>query len=168
MQYSAAFTLKLKTNESNKKNIIKNKKSTPAKLKFRHLSELGSRLNLSFSSHDVIGDKIIGLDGMKKKLLIAQKNNVLNQSRIIELDEVKAISIKKVYNGIIAGALRKRSIGEFLKTMVIQFELKHKNELIILPFYESVINKLYDLTGLERKARNWQLMLSKMISTHNY
>lgn len=146
---------------------MKNKKSTLAKLKFRHLSELGSRLNLSFSSHEIIGDKIICLDGVKKKLLIAQKNNVLNQSHIIALDEVKAISIKKVYNGIIAGALRKRRIGEFLKTMVLQFELKHQSELIILPFYESLINKLYDLAGLERKARNWQLMLSKMISTHN-
>ena len=67
-----------------------------------------------------------------------------------------------------AGALRKRRIGGFLKTMVIQFELKHENKLIILALYESLINKLYDLAGLKRKARNRQLMLSKMISTHNY
>ncbi len=144
---------------------MKNKKSIPGKLRFRHLSELGSSFNLSFSSYEVIGDKIIGLDGDKKILLITQKNNVANQSRIVALNEVKAISIKKVSNGIIAGALKNRSIGEFLKTIVIQFDLKHKSEPVILPLCESVLNKVYDLTGLERKARNWQLMLSKMIST---
>jgi hypothetical protein len=50
-----------------------------------------------------------------KRLLIAQKKDVLNQSYIIALDEVKAISIKKVYNGIIAGALRKVELENILK-----------------------------------------------------
>lgn len=147
---------------------MKKKIKTLAKLKFRHLSELGSRLNLSFSSHDVIGDKIICLDGIRKKLLIAQKNNILNQSCLIALDDVKTISIKKVYNGIIAGALRKRKMGEFLQTLTFQFEMKHKSEPIILPIYENVINRFYDMTGLERKVRLWQLMLSKMINANNY
>ena len=146
---------------------MKNKKIALAKLKFRQLSELATKFNMSFSSHDLIGNKIIGFDGIQRKILIAEKNNIVHGSHIISIDEIKTISLKKVYNAILAGALKKRKIGDFLKTLVLQFELRNKNEVIIIPFYESVLNRLYDLARLERKARNWQLMLSKLINTNN-
>ncbi len=146
---------------------MKKKKITLAKLKFRQLSELGTKFNMSFSSHELIGNKIIGLDGIQRKILIAEKGNIFQDLHIISIDEIKTISLKKVYNSILAGALKKRKIGDFLKTLVLQFELRNKREVIVLPFYESILNKLYDLGGLERKARNWQLMLSKLINTSN-
>ena len=146
---------------------MKNKKIAFAKLKFRQLSELGTKFNISFTSHELIGNKIIGVDGVQRKILIAEKSNIIQEVRIIPIDEIKTISLKKVYNSILAGALKKRKIGDFLKTLVLQFELRNNSEVFVLPFYESILNKLYDLAGLERKARNWQLMLSKLINTNN-
>jgi hypothetical protein len=143
--------------------IMKIKRASISKLSFRQLSQLGTRFNMSFSSHELIGNKIIGFDGKQRKLLITEKSNIVEDAQIIAIDDIKAISIKKVYNGIFAGALKKKHIANFLNSMVLKFELRNNREPIILQLYESVLNRLYDVTGLERRARNWQLMLSKLI-----
>jgi len=43
------------------------------KLSYLQLSKLGSIFNLSFSSQEILSNKIIGLDGIKRKLLVAEK-----------------------------------------------------------------------------------------------
>lgn len=137
------------------------------KIRYLQLSELGSKFSLSFSSHEVLGNKIMGLDGINKKLLILEQTDGQSHSYIIDLDEAKAITVKKIYSSIKAGELKKRRIEEFLKTIQLQFEFGNGKEDIVLPFYESKINNIYDLPGLERKIKNWQLILSKMIGIKN-
>ncbi|MEP6728212.1 MAG: hypothetical protein ABJC98_20470 [Bacteroidota bacterium] len=146
---------------------MKNKVIRDAKLKYLQLSELGSRHNLSFSSHEIVGGKMIGVDGVKRKLLILEKNNEINQINIISLDEVSAISVKTIYNSINSGELKKRKMHEFLKSILLQFDFKDAREKIGLPFYQNEINNTGDLPGLERKVKNWQVMLSKMIGQQN-
>ena len=83
-------------------------------------------------------------------------------SYIIDLDEVKTITVKRIYSSIKAGELKKRRMEEFLKTIQLQFDFENGKEDIFLPFYESKIDNINDLPGLERKIKNWQMMLSKM------
>ncbi|MEP7376838.1 MAG: hypothetical protein ABI675_25795 [Chitinophagaceae bacterium] len=137
------------------------------KTRYLHLSELGSKFSMSFSSHEVLGDKIMGLDGINKKLLVLEQTGGQSRSYIIDLDETKAISVKKIYSSIKAGELKKRRIEAFLKTIQLQFEFGNGKEDIVLPFYESKIDSVYDLPGLERKIKNWQMILSKMIGIKN-
>ena len=47
---------------------MKSVDATFAKSKYVLLSELGSKFNLSFSSHLVLNNKLIALDGLKKKI----------------------------------------------------------------------------------------------------
>lgn len=137
------------------------------KISYWQLSELGSKFSLSFSSHEVLGNRIMGLDGIKKKLLVLEQTDGQNHSYIIDLDEAKAISVKKIYRSIKAGELKKRGIEEFLQTIQLQFEFGNGKEDIVLPFYESKIDNIYDLPGLERKIKNWQMILSKITGIKN-
>lgn len=137
------------------------------KNRYLQLSELGSKFSMSFSSHEVLGNKIMGLDGIKKKLLILEQTDGQCLSYIIDLDEAKAISVKKIYSSINAGELKKRKIEEFLETIQLHFEFGNGKEDIVLPFYESKIDSIYDLPRLEKKIMNWQMILSKMTSTKN-
>jgi len=135
------------------------------KLNYWQLSKFGSKFNLSFSSYEILSNKILGLDGIKRKLLVAEKNNELDCLYILELSNLSAITVKKIYNSIKVGDLKNRRIEEFLQFVLLQFEYGNEKEPIVLPFYESKINEIHDLPRLERKARNWQILLSKMATT---
>ena len=135
--------------------------------KYLQLSELGSKLNLSFSSHLALGNRIIALDGLRKKLLVAEMKNKVSQSYIVELDQVKTVSIKKTYSSIKPGELNKKGLRQFLQAIYLQFEYSNEDKTIVLPFYECEKDRFQDLSRLERNARNWQMILSKMTNTQN-
>ena len=143
--------------------IIMNHKIKFDKFSYLQLNKLGSKLNLSFSSYVTLGNKIIGLDVMKRKLLIAEKINGLFRPYFIELNKVSVITVQKIYNSIKAGDLKKRRIEEFLQSIRLQLEFENGENTIILPFYERTIDDIHNLKWLESKARNWQMMLSKML-----
>ncbi len=126
------------------------------------LSKLGSVFNLSFSSHEMLDEKIFGVDGIKRKILVVEEKNGSNSSYIIELDNVKSISVKTVYDSIKPNDLTNKRLGEFLKTMHLQFEFKDGRDVVALPFFENKKNNIGDLPVLERKTKNWKVMFSKM------
>jgi hypothetical protein len=130
-----------------------------AKDKYQQLSELGSKFDLSFSSHMVIGNKLLALDGIKKSLLILEADN---KSCIIELNKVAAVSVKKTYKSIRPGVLNNKGIEEFLNTIELQFEYTHEKGKVCLPFYNCEQDDPRNLPTLERNAKNWQMILSKL------
>lgn len=144
---------------------MKNRHKRFDKRNYLRLSKWGFAFNLSFSSHEILSTKIIGLDGIKRKLLVAEKNNESGSPYIIELAKVIAITVKKIYNSIKAGALKTRRMEEFLESVLLQFEYATEKDPIVLPFYERNLNEIQDLRGLEKKARNWQMILSKIATT---
>jgi len=144
---------------------MKNRHKGIDKHNYLYLSKWGSAFNLSFSSHEILSNKIIGLDGIKRKLLVAEKNNESGRPYIIELAKVTAITVKKIYNSIKAGALKTRRVEEFLESIVLQLECANQKDPVVLPFYERNLSEIQDLRGLEKKARNWQLILSKIATT---
>lgn len=146
---------------------MKTKKANLNKNKYLRLSELGSELGLSFSSHLVLADKVIGLDGIQKKFLVSEFKNGQSEYRIIALDKVRSISVKRTYRGIKPGELNERRFEEFIETIHLKFECSDEGDAIILPFYERGTNHVADLTKVESNVKNWQLVLSKMIDINN-
>jgi len=138
---------------------MSNIEATFCKDKFQQLSELGSRFNLSFSSQMAIGNRLIALDGIKKSLLVLETNN---RSSIIELNKVAVVSLKKTYNSIRPGELKNKGIEEFINTIELQFEYINDKGTVNLPFYNSEEDDRPNLPMLERNAKNWQMVLSKM------
>jgi hypothetical protein len=60
--------------------------------------------------------------------------------------------------------LNKKKFNEFLETILLQFEFKNQDKKIGVPFYESDKHGIHNLDKLERNARIWQMILSKMIN----
>jgi hypothetical protein len=140
---------------------MKNVKAVFANSKYLQLSMLGSKYNLSFSSHLAVGNKIIALDGSKRSLLIWDTGKEPDAAHIVELDKVTAVTIKKKYGSIASGELKYKSVEQFLQTIELQFEYAN-NEPIALPFYNRITDSASDLKMLERNAKNWQMILSRM------
>ena len=135
--------------------------------KYLRVSELGSELGLSFSSHLELADKVIGLDGIQRKILVCEFKDEQNVYQIIPLDKVKSISVKRTYSGIKPGELNERRFEEFIKSIDLKFECSDEDGAISLPFYEEETDDAADLAQLESKVKNWQLVLSKMIGISN-
>jgi hypothetical protein len=134
-----------------------------AKSKYLGVSELGSRYNLSFSSQLVLGDKLIALDGIRKCLLVVKTTNELSEPTIIDLNKVSTVTIRKIYGRINQGELQTKGIDEFLESIDLQFQFKNNSETIALPFYNRQRNNKKDRPKLTRNAKNWQMILSKMV-----
>lgn len=141
---------------------MSNLKTAFAKNKYQELSEHGSRLNLSFTSHLIVGNTIIGLDGIKNCLLVLDMSNELNRSYVIDLNKVNVVSVKKTFCSIDHDELKHRNIEEFLESVELQFDFKDGNKRIVLPFYDCNRDQEGDRQRLVRNADNWQMILSKM------
>jgi hypothetical protein len=128
------------------------------------LKKLGAQHGLSFNRQEELLNKVIGLDGLQRKLLIVEENNDRFDWNIIDLEEVENCTVKKVYDSIKAGSLIRKWIVEYLRTVALRFNFKNDKPSFDLIFYENTINNIYDMPELESKARKWQEMLSKMLT----
>jgi hypothetical protein len=145
---------------------INNKHQKRKKEKLLHrFSQMGSENNMSFTSQEILQDGIIGLDGLNKKLLILESSENDFNWTIINLEEVKACNVKKLYQATNRGTLKKRVMEEHLEKVVLQFELKDENGKIEIPFFSFGKNHIYQLAELEQKAKYWEASLSKLFTT---
>lgn len=141
---------------------MRNNEVELTKSKYLHISELGSRFNLSFSSYLELGNKVMALDGLKKCLLVYETNLELKKPFIIELNKVSAIAVKKCYSSLDAGQLKQKGIEEQVKSIDLEFKYG-RDGTIIIQFYDCKADNISDLPTLERNAMNWQMILSKII-----
>ena len=132
-----------------------------------HFSELGTLYALSFSSHEVLNDCIIGLDGVQGKLLIMSVNNeTAGQHEVIELKEVKACSLRKYYGNIQPQALKSRPLDHHLQKMVLHFEMMGATPKEVT-FYHHTADAYESLKELHTRAGHWETLLSKMLHFPN-
>ena len=87
-----------------------------------------------------------------------------NQPYVIDLNSVAAVSVKKSYGNIDQGQLQNKGIEEFLKRIDLQFEFSSKKEnWVCLPFRICEIDDKIDRPKMVKNAKNWQMILSKLI-----
>jgi len=144
--------------------IIDNKQKRKAMNQLlQQFNGLGSAGNLAFSSQEVLKDVIFGLDGLQRKILVLRKlDNAAFHSCVIDLNEVKSCTVKKYYGTIRGGELAIGKLDQYLKKMVLHFELNKGLPSVEILFYRDISNTVEEIPGLENKARNWEIILSKM------
>ncbi|NTS41112.1 hypothetical protein HRG84_09335 [Flavisolibacter sp. BT320] len=126
-------------------------------------SELGSGNNLTFSSQEILHDCIIGLDGVNRKILVAQSmDGSITHTELIDLFEVKTCSVIRRYGSIKSGELRAKKLETYLESIALHFE-REAQPPIEIPFYRHRKNSLHEIERLDKKARHWEMLLSKMI-----
>jgi hypothetical protein len=144
--------------------LINKKKSRKLnKEYFKLLYQEGEKHGLSFSSQQLLKNKIIGLDGTKEALLILDLENAGNVI-CIPLSMVKNCSVEKKYDSILIGSEKKAKIEPHLRSIDLEFAFRNSNEPVSVSFYDSDVNSIYEMSELKAKAETWEEILSKMIS----
>lgn len=122
----------------------------------------GADLGLNFSSQEFLKEKIIGLDGLHRKLLIFDTLQT-QPAECITLAEVKSCTLKKSYVRINHGNENNADFEQVLQSIALQFSFKRKDDVLLLPFYESTVHSIYERSELEAKAGYWETLLSKLL-----
>jgi hypothetical protein len=127
----------------------------------KHFSQLGTENNLNFSGQEVLNNCVLGLDGVNRKILVVTREDGFYTSFMIDLNEVKSCTVKKLYGTIRVGDLKHHKLDQHLEKIVLQFEFNRKPSVEIV-FYNNADNHIYEIQDLEQKARHWEAILSKM------
>ena len=119
------------------------------------LSECGSRHNLSFSSQELLHNRVLGLDGVHRKLMLLEPGyRGLYEVRVIDLNDVAGCYVTRQYRSM--QPPQPEQIG-------LQFHFKSATPALEIPFYRSGEDAPVHWRQLEQKARDWSVIISKML-----
>lgn len=120
-------------------------------------SKLGTQYDLSFASQEVLKDSIIGLDGLKRKLLLLEKQDRQFNWTIIDLNELSQCSLQETHLNV----QREEELNTGSSGLALRFDFEDNRAPVMFPFCKhddsSGENHLYE------RARDWEAILSKMI-----
>ena len=127
-------------------------------------SKLGSSHNLAFSSQEVLNSSIIGLDGIKRKLMVlTQIDKHLFEDYVVNLDEVKNCTVNKIYSHVNYGNFKKVILEKHLERIALRFEFTNLKDPVEIAFYNHIDNNVYQIEEMEQKADYWKQILTKML-----
>jgi hypothetical protein len=140
-----------------------NRKNNNKKLQF-HLEKMNSTAaaqGLNFSSQEILTNKIIGLDGQHRKLLV---QDFLTQSTasFINLIEVKACYVFKAYTEVNFGNATQLDTEQELQAVGLNFDFNNKAPFQLF-FYDRQVNSIYEMAELEKKATDWEQIILKLV-----
>jgi hypothetical protein len=142
----------------------KDRKKTTAEL-LNRFSKLGTENDLSFSSQEILGNCVIGLDGMQRKFLVLKKIDTDKYaSLLIDLSEVKSCSKKKIYRNVNIGTGKKEKFENHIDKIVLDFDFIDNSRSVQISFFEPIVDPPLTMPELEQKAKNWETILSKIIN----
>ena len=142
----------------NKKSIQKRNKAV-----FKTFSEKGAGMGVSFSSQEMLKDTIIGLDRLHQRLLIFDHLKTQSVTSLL-LSEVKECVLTKEYQHINFGSEKQSDLEKTLRAIVLKFSFKNKPDHFELSFYDNMHYSIYEMTGMEQKARRWESLLCKLMA----
>lgn len=130
-----------------------------------NFSMFGTENNISYSSQEILHDCIIGLDGINRKLVVLQQVGPYSYDwNIIDLDDVQNCIVKTTYRNIRAGELKGRSIEDYLQKINLRFEFIQNKQAFEIPFFDHEVHKGMKVSELNRKAKSWQIILTKLLN----
>lgn len=126
--------------------------------------KLGREKNLIFTQMDVLGYFIIGLDDVYNKIMVLTKSENKYDSLVIDLDKVKSCSKRNIYKRINIGTAKRDEFESYVDEIFLVFDFQEKAEQVNLCFYDSGRNSLLEMSVLEQKAKDWEMMITKTIN----
>ena len=128
--------------------------------KFWSLTNFAKTRRFNISNQDDIGDNVIALDVVKRKLLYAKKNANTPSCLIIDLKDLDSCTLTRQYNSIGAGELSKKKLSEFLKSISLNLHFKNSPRIVSLPLFEAEHDVQGDREVIEAKAERWGNIVS--------
>jgi hypothetical protein len=118
--------------------------------------------NLSITGQEILPDKVLGLDGPKGKLLLTEEKDGEYSTRVVDLREIAACTVKKVYAAIKSHEYRKNRPEDHLMSIALELEFIAGHAPMTVLFYKNTVNSIYELPQLETRAKNWATLLSTL------
>ena len=143
--------------------IFKNEKKEKQNLCLR-LSQEGTANNLVFCSQEIFHNRVIGFDGIHRKIMMLEKSENDYNCSVICLDEVQNCEL------ITNCSARQKNEGsniqdeDDLQAIELLFEFKNHAQPASIIFYDSLRNSKRELFLLKAKAEYWSEVFSKMLT----
>ena len=132
----------------------------------KRFSELGTAYNLSYSSQEILTNGVIGLDGMNRKLVfLTEVDRVSFLESVIDLNEVKKCTVRKVFSNTRWGIFRNRQLPTYVESISLNFEFHNGKDPVEIPFYNHLDNPVFHPDDMEQKAERCKQMLTKMLKS---
>lgn len=142
--------------------FAKKRKRHQAKLLLSRLSKLAEEQGLVLSSQDVFSRVAIGLDGIHRKLLVAERvGDHVAETFVIDLHEVRSCSVIKKYRSDISPIFQLYPAG-ILETVSLRFDWTNEKPSTCVNLYSHLHDHQFVAAGLERRAEDWKAVLSKL------
>jgi hypothetical protein len=133
---------------------------------FDHFNRIASEHNIRFTKHEKFSNKIIGLDQLKKTLVIFEFENQDNPI-LINLSDIRSCTLVKEYGHINAGNENKPKLERYTQSIDLTFTFKNKSESITVTLYENHVNAIDQMLSLEASGKDWESSLSQLIPANN-
>lgn len=130
---------------------------------FVRLSREGSANNLTFCCQEVLQNKVLGFDGINRKIMILEKVRHQYSCDLISLDEVQKCAVKISTGFSNPGIPDYSEFGNKLQSIELQFEFKSPAPATSIIFYNSSVNSRREQAILRAKAEYWKTMFSKIL-----
>ena len=133
---------------------------------FSRLSKEGDTNGLTFCSQEFLVNKLIGIDGIHRKILILEKDKTGYTSSIISLDEINHCQV--VTNEDEVACSNFKTFSDQIKSIVLElrFEFNNSHETASIFFAKGLNTSKRELILLRAKAEFWSVMFSKMLANH--
>jgi hypothetical protein len=131
---------------------------------FLKLSKEGSANNLVFCSQEILQNKVIGIDGIHRKIMILEKARNKFTCSVISLDEVQNCELITSFRSLNAYRHGDRRTGESPNIISLRFDFKNTGDSASIIFYDASVISRRELELLKAKAEYWNVMFSKMLS----
>ncbi len=130
---------------------------------FRQLSKEGATNELTFCSQEILDNKVIGIDGIHRKILILEQNRKTYTTSIISLDEV--LHCQLLTDEGVFDSDDFKTVGQQISTGVLglQFEFNNRQAASII-FNNNLTRPKREFALLKAKAEYWCVMFSKMLN----
>ena len=143
--------------------FYKNSQKTKENLALR-LSIEGTANNLTFCSQEMFENKVVGIDGINRKILIVEKEKKSYRCSLIALDEIQNCEVITSSGSIRRSEENNAGLKKNRSAIALQFEFKNAHQPASITFYDSYLNSKREMALLKAKAEYWRVMLSKMLT----
>ena len=130
----------------------------------KKLCREGAAQHLIFCSQELLENKVIGVDGIHRKIMVLEKTRKNYHYSTISLDEVHTCRLVTHSNLMTTDNKTVRVNAHPSTTLALQFEFNDHSEPASIIFSNGLITPGRELDFLKAKAEYWCIMFSKMLN----
>jgi hypothetical protein len=133
------------------------RKQTKAEGVYISFKNAATAFNLSFTKQEVLGNRVIGIDAANNKLLFLEARGNKHDGYLINLDEIKGCSVKRVYGAMHTDG---SNLESYVNSVALKLDYKNGAKPTVLIFYDRTINAENEMRERATQAKAWQALLS--------